>query len=477
MVSVVTAGQTLDERVWDFLESCATEAAPVDWHGLDLQALAEILASTKASAQPVAVPDLVGRPAETDLWSWHLQCLLDCLPPGPGSDPAARRIFHARWLLHMLQPDNERADLCASIVIPVYNRAGLVVEAVESALNQTYSSVEVIVVDDGSSDHPDLSLQPYLSRIQYFRQPNRGVACARNRGIVEARGEYVCFLDSDNLLDPDAVKLWLDMFHAVPDAELCFAVPREVVMGELALVRNPYLVADGSPACATQNLARAAGRLFTAGVLVPRFLVTEAGGFDERLPKGEDTRLWFQLGLRGIKAVAVSRPLSTRRLFPGSLSDDPFHASHGRGRTALLNIADLLERPEHWNLMGRVIGELTDSERWEWVCRSEEAIVIGARVQFVKRLEELRACGQDFGLSERPVLRLLRGGLEKAEARLWPQPEQIPAYHASVIDVIDRLLADSSPPGPVDIDYWHRDPTLFDSLEPALECLRVSAGA
>lgn len=477
MVSFVTAGQPLNGRVRDFLESCATAVGPVDWHGLDLQALAETLASNKPSVQTVAVPDLVGQPAETDLWSWHLQGLLDCLPPLSGSDPTARRIFHARWLLHLLQPENRQADLSVSVVIPVYNRAGLVVEAVESALNQTYSPVEVIVVDDGSSDHPEESLQPYLSGIQLLRQPNRGVASARNRGIAEARGEYLCFLDSDNLLDPDAVELWLDMFHAVPDAELCFAVPRSIPMGELGLVPNPFLAPDGSPECATQNLARAAGRLLTVGVLVPRWLVCDVGGFDERLPKGEDTRFWFQLGLRGAKAVAVSRPLNTRRLFPRSLSDDPDHASHGRGRTALINITDLLERPEHWNLVGRAISNLTGKGRWDWVCRSEETIVIDARVQFVKRLEQLRACGEDFGLSERPVLRLLRAGLTKAEARLWPQPAQIPAFHASVIAVIDRLLADSSLPGLVDIDYWQRDPTLFNSLAPALECLRVSERA
>jgi hypothetical protein len=468
----------MDGVALDFLRSCATEAGVRYLSGPDLDQFAKKLAGIRVGVAPVALPDLISRPAETDLWSWHRQCLLDCLRAPSDSDPTARRIFHARWLLHLLQPDDTGADLRVSVVIPVYNRAGLVVEAVESALQQTHPAIEVIVVDDGSSDSPEVALQPYLPRIRLLRQANRGVASARNLGVRESRGDYICFLDSDNLLDPDAVELWLDMFHAVPDAELCFALPRQLEMGELACVRRPMLIPDGSPDCATQNLARAAmgRRLLMLGLLMPRWLVHAAGGFDERLPKGEDTRFLFHLGLRETKAVAVSRRLNTRRRLPGSLSDDPDQASRASGRTALLILADLLDSPEHWNLIGRAVGKLTAKERWDWACRSEESVMVDARQRFLTGVQQLSERGRDVGLSDRPVLQLLQEGLKEAEGRLWPSHETIPEYHSVIRQVIDLAFADSSPPGTPDTDYWRRDPTLFDGLEPALACLPVLRG-
>jgi len=104
-------------------------------------------------------------------------------------------------------------------------------------------------------------------------------------------------------------------------------------------------------------------------------------------------------------------------------------------------------------------------------------MMVETRARLVAGVQQLGTRGRRTGLSERPVLALLQNGLKGAEGPLWQLPQWVPEYHSFVMAVINRALADSSPPGPVDIDYWHRDPTLFDSLEPALECLRVSAGA
>ncbi len=474
----MTTSQPMDALALDCLKSCATEAGVRDLAAADLERFVDKLSSTRVAVAPVALPDLVGRFAETDLWSWHRQCLLDCLWASAGSDQDARRIFHARWLLHLLQPDDKQAGLRVSVVIPVYNRAGLVVEAVESALNQTHPWVEVIVVDDGSSDRPDVALEPYFPRVRLLRQPNRGVASARNLGVREARGDYICFLDSDNLLDHDAVGLWLAMFHAVPDAELCFALPRQLDIGELAWARRPKQIPDGSPDCATQSLIRATmgRRLLMVGLLMPRWLVHAVGGFDERLPKQEDTRFLFRLGLRGTKAVAVSRCLNTRRRFPGSLSDDPGQASHTSGRTALLTLVDLMDNPEHWNLVGRAVRKLTAEQRWAWACKAPEPVMVDARQRFLIGLSQLSERGRAIGLSARPVLQLLQGALKEAAARLWRSKESVPEYHCVVRQVIGHALADSSPPGPADTDYWRRDETLFDGLELALACLPAPRG-
>jgi len=105
-----------------------------------------------------------------------------------------------------------------SIIIPVYNRERFIGEAVESALDQQDIDKEVIVVDDGSTDGTTAALQRYLSRINYLRQKNGGPPAARNSGIAVAQGEYVTFLDSDDLWPRGRTRMLLDCLNAHPDA-------------------------------------------------------------------------------------------------------------------------------------------------------------------------------------------------------------------------------------------------------------------
>ncbi|MGA7301658.1 MAG: glycosyltransferase family A protein, partial [Candidatus Sulfotelmatobacter sp.] len=94
-----------------------------------------------------------------------------------------------------------------SVVIPTYNRAGTVPRAIESVLAQTFTDLEVIVVDDGSSDDTGKVLgEMFGERIRYFAQVNQGASIARNRGIEEARGEWIAFLDSDDLWEKEKLE-------------------------------------------------------------------------------------------------------------------------------------------------------------------------------------------------------------------------------------------------------------------------------
>ena len=95
--------------------------------------------------------------------------------------------------------DDANGDELVSVIIPTYNRAEQVCEAVQSVLNQTWSHCEVVVVDDGSDDGTRDALLAFGDRIRYVKTNNRGVAAARNRGICESRGSLVAFLDSDIL--------------------------------------------------------------------------------------------------------------------------------------------------------------------------------------------------------------------------------------------------------------------------------------
>jgi glycosyltransferase involved in cell wall biosynthesis len=106
-----------------------------------------------------------------------------------------------------------------SVIIPTYNRAQYVTRAIDSVLAQTYKDYEVIVVDDGSTDHTPEVLAPYRTQVRCFRQPNNGVSAARNLGIHHARGEWIAFLDSDDEWFPD--KLSLQMAQVSNQDELC----------------------------------------------------------------------------------------------------------------------------------------------------------------------------------------------------------------------------------------------------------------
>ena len=93
-----------------------------------------------------------------------------------------------------------------SIIIPTYNCARYLPEAVNSALGQTCNSLEVIIIDDGSADETQEVLKPYSDRILYLYQANKGVSAARNRGIAMAQGEFIAFLDADDVWLPEKLE-------------------------------------------------------------------------------------------------------------------------------------------------------------------------------------------------------------------------------------------------------------------------------
>ena len=105
-----------------------------------------------------------------------------------------------------------------SVIIPTYNRAHYLSEAIDSILNQDIQDcqIEIIVVDDGSTDNTKEVLKKYGSRVRYIYQDNRGAGPARNRGIDEATGEWICFLDSDDRWLPGKLTLQFKVLDAFP---------------------------------------------------------------------------------------------------------------------------------------------------------------------------------------------------------------------------------------------------------------------
>jgi glycosyltransferase involved in cell wall biosynthesis len=200
-----------------------------------------------------------------------------------------------------------------SVIIPTHDRAALVQQSVESVLSQTYENVEIVVVDDGSADDTSTILEPLKDRITYVFQENRGRSAARNSGVSLSRGEFLIFLDSDDLLLPAAVETQFGYLRDHPDVDIIF--------GDAS-----FLTDDGSLhsmyTCSAE-LENADRQSFLSSLLqknrfppvtaMARRAALEAAPFDEGLDALEDWDLWLRLALRGrilkchSKVIAIYR--------------------------------------------------------------------------------------------------------------------------------------------------------------------------
>ena len=187
--------------------------------------------------------------------------------------------------------------MSVSIIIPTYNHARFLRAAIESALRQTRPALEVIVVDDGSTDETPEILAQFDDRICVRWQENRGPAAARNAGIAAARGDFLLFLDSDDVLLPACVELQRARFEAEPSLGLVYSdVEFFDVKGTLVRVSNQGL--EGRVA---RELLLLEGPVITSagsGIMVPRRVAEEVGGFDDRLLASEDWDFCYRVASR-----------------------------------------------------------------------------------------------------------------------------------------------------------------------------------
>lgn len=201
--------------------------------------------------------------------------------------------------------------------IPTHNRGALVVEAVESVLAQTYRDFELLVIDNGSTDDTSERLRPYLDRIRYVRQENRGRAGSRNRALEEARGEYIAFLDSDDLWLPDRLERQLPVLEQNAGVALVHGhveVIDEhggVLDAETAEHRRLWSAANRVPA--TYEGYAAECRCFTSTVLARRRVMEEVGGYDSEVGL-EDLDLYLRIAQRHEIAFIDREPLARYRL-------------------------------------------------------------------------------------------------------------------------------------------------------------------
>ncbi len=205
-----------------------------------------------------------------------------------------------------------------SVIIPVYNGAAYINVAIESVLEQTFKNVEIIVVDDGSTDDTKSILAPLIKagQIKYFYHSNRGLSAARNTGIRAASGKYLKFLDCNDFLYPKQIQLQVGHLSGRHNV---ISITDHVLLFENGEQRTSKIELGQS-----NQLARMIIRNFMPvhSILVERNAVVEAGGFDEEMKALEDADLWLRLLLGGLRLEKIDYVGCCYRIHGNSLSAD-----------------------------------------------------------------------------------------------------------------------------------------------------------
>lgn len=218
----------------------------------------------------------------------------------------------------------QRSDPLVSIIIPSYNSAEFITDAIQSCVDQTWSNIEIIVVNDGSTDNLDEVLNPFMDKIIYIKQENKGLSGARNTGFTASKGEYICFLDADDTLLPDKFEKQMNIFKKEPD---------------LGVVISGYIDIDNDGVTEIQTVKKfwyrdALGRLLNHEVfpvhaaLIKRSVLPTENPFPE-MPRGEyqeDWQLWLDLALSGVQFASV--PEATCRYWRRAGSGSSFPLKH-----------------------------------------------------------------------------------------------------------------------------------------------------
>lgn len=249
-----------------------------------------------------------------------------------------------------------------SVVIPTHNRVGKLPLAVNSALVQTFADLELVIVDDGSTDAtPELLATLRSDRCRTFRiETAGGVSAARNRGAMEARGEFVVFLDDDDRLRPHALELLSDQLAARPSADFAWGgryVSEKDPAGRAISVRKEIWSTGSDGVRETDFLGYALEIAASCAFTISRQVFCAVGGFDERFRVSEDRDLFLKLAQCGYRGRCV-RDLVVD-------IDEHFHDSLSRsGNLAIgpqndLRIIakhrDYLYRPENSEFLNRYL--------------------------------------------------------------------------------------------------------------------------
>lgn len=325
-----------------------------------------------------------------------------------------------------------------SAVIPVYNDAKHLAHAIESVLEQTFKDIEVVVVDDGSSDgSPDVA-KSYGDKIRYIRQENAGVATARNTGYRASQGKYLCFLDSDDAFKPKKVELQLSLLEQNPKAGLCYGIYQQIdprdgsVVGQHNVDHSKFDRSD-DPFPPDFQIGAA---------LIRREWMDKVGGFDVRFRRAEDSDLRYRLWAAGCGFLPIEEVVCDWTLGVGNMSDTTMWSEH----------LQYIER--HFESMGEEINEATRNR-----LRADTLLKLGTNHLRAGHRDEARAawlkalaCQPDiFGRLDNwgVISRFLDPSFPLRDARSFPDVR--PAWDLARQAVAEAMNQKDEAPGEVGV--------------------------
>ncbi len=189
-----------------------------------------------------------------------------------------------------------------SVIIPTYKTAHFIAACLDSVFAQTYQDFEAVVVNDGSPDTPELEkvLAPYMDRIVYIKQENKRTAGARNNAIRHARGEFVAFLDSDDVWMPDHLASQMQLFANDPSVELTYS---NGLVGERGQEKEFMQGCPSTGDATFASLLVERCQIPISTVVATKQAIVRAGMFDEKLARCDDYDMWVRTAFYGAKIV------------------------------------------------------------------------------------------------------------------------------------------------------------------------------
>lgn len=210
-----------------------------------------------------------------------------------------------------------------SVVIPTYNHGHYVGQAVDSALNQSYQNIEVLVIDDGSTDDTRQRMVQYGDRIRYIHQPNQGLSAARNTGIANALGDYLAFLDSDDSFHPRKIEAQLACLAAHPEIDLLGTT----MFSDETIVWCPIELSCLPMLAISLEMMAIRPRFAPSSVIAHKKCFQAVGWFDTELRSVEDRDMWLRIATQ-FKMGRLEIPLTWYRVSPNSMSTHPERMEH-----------------------------------------------------------------------------------------------------------------------------------------------------
>lgn len=280
-----------------------------------------------------------------------------------------------------------------SVIIPTYNRANYICEAIDSVIAQTCKDYEIIVVDDGSTDNTKDAIKKYDGKIRYIYQKNRGVAAARNAGIRQAVGRYIAFCDSDDIWLPLKLEKQLILFeeNLMVGFVYCFML----VESKGALSKR---ILPSKPAQNFSDLLIYGAAIPLSSVVIRKEWLLEVGFFDESMKYVEDYDLWLRILLKYKEVKYIQEPLAIWRQHGDNISSDVKNIKQGGIKVfeKLLQFKDVPKKlvrknmsSEHY-LLGKIFYE--NGKNWKAAKETGAAILANPLVglSFVTSEDKIR---------------------------------------------------------------------------------------